>query len=215
MSTFQSIARRTLIFGLIFLAYLLLWRPVNRWSGKWPSPYWFSTGMGVVLLFLVVRPRLKQLVWVIPYACLAVALSWFLDHGLERMLRDHWQVSGFLLPRWFDVLNGLLARPLVFVALLLLVLPWRRVPSPERLALGLACFAGVFLVLHLFAGMVCTIQIPTHFWGSIDRDAFGFRLGAYLLITVFASALSSVLVLGIDSPQEHLASVEEKRKRRA
>ncbi|MEO0588029.1 MAG: hypothetical protein AAF078_10350, partial [Planctomycetota bacterium] len=170
---------------LILTLYLVLHEPFTRWTGKWPAPYWMATGLGVVLLFLMMRPHIKHLLWVLPLALAVAYLTWLLDHGLERMLDDYWGVRIVRFPRWFAMFNDLVVPALIYLTLVIAVRRRDYHISNCRLTLALAAFAGTFLALHLIDGMVSTIQIPVHpFMGTIDRNVFGFRLGLYFLFTV-------------------------------
>ncbi|MEM6332117.1 MAG: hypothetical protein AAF823_02115 [Planctomycetota bacterium] len=153
-----------------------------------------ATGLGVLLLFLMMRPNLKHLLWVLPLALAVTYLTWLLDHGLERMLDDYWGVRIVRFPRWFTMFNDLVAPPLIYLALVIAMRRRDYSISSYRLMLSLMCFVCVFFAMHLVDGAIASIRVPIHPFGTIDRDVFGFRLGLYLLFTVFVSA-SAVLTV--------------------
>ena len=65
-------------------AYLLLWKSALHWTGKWPAPYWFAVGLGVLLAYGILTPKKVHLTWVIPFACFSIVVAWFFGLGIYQ-----------------------------------------------------------------------------------------------------------------------------------
>ena len=162
------------------------------WSGKWPAPYWFAVGLGTLLAYGVLMPGLKHLVWVIPFACLLVYVTWFFEFGIYHS----WVFRHFrfrYLGYWSENLSTLIMMAGYVLSLLYL----RGAGKGLRLVLGIELFLGTFFVLFILANTVCSIYLPTDgtFGVGFDHDIFGFRLGLYYLITVSISVFILRLVV--------------------
>src|SRR6267142_2512945 len=169
---------------LVAVAYLLLWRVVMNCSGKWPAPYWFAVGLGVLLAYGLLLPRLKHLVWVILFACFAVCVTWFFGDGIYQDWARAWVFRGHrfhYFSYWVENLPTLVLM-IAFVSFLLFL---RVSDKSWRLAASICIFISVFFAMFIVANMMCSIRLPVD--GTLpvgfDHDVFGFRLGGYYLIT--------------------------------
>lgn len=181
-------------------AYLSLWRVVTDWSGKWPAPYWFAVGLGILLAYGLLVREWKPLFWVVPFAGFAVYASWFFSFGYyqkwARPWFGHWWHR---LDSWEQDFPTLVLTAVFVVALLFSSAADRG----WRFQVTISLFVITLFFLSFFAGIVCSIHLPQDgTFGSFDHDILGFRFGGYYLFMV---ALS-VSVLKIASTKMHVTA---------
>ena len=158
-------------------------------TGKWPGPYWFAVGLGVLLAYVVLMPGLKHLVWVIPFACLLTGMTWFF---MEGIFYQHWArpwVFGRHQFHYLTYWSGNLPILTLMVGFVITLLILRRAAMSFLTFLGLGLFLYIYIGLFAVADAICSMHIPTDSFG-MNFDVFGFRLGGYYLITVAVSVLS-------------------------
>jgi hypothetical protein len=181
----------------------MLWRLVTNWSGKWPAPYWFAVGLGVLLAYGLLVRGLKHLVWVIPLGGFAALVSWFSSFGFYQVSRKAWFARWWSrLDDWEQSLPTLILMILFVVFLLFL----RAADKGWRIHLSVSAFVLAFFITSMFADLVCAIYLPPDgTFGAFDHDVFGFRRGAYYLFMVAASVSFLKIVstkMGVISPSQ-------------
>jgi hypothetical protein len=170
--------------------YLLLWRDVTNWSGKWPAPYWFAVGLGVLLAYGLVMPRLKHLFWVIPFACVLVCVTWFFEFGIYEFGVNSWIYRSHL-SHYLGYCSEELPTATLMAGFVILLVLVRGAERGWRLAVSICLFLEIFFGMFTLAGGICSSRLPSDgtFGFGFDHDVFGFRLGSYYLITVAVSVL--------------------------
>lgn len=179
------IPKEALWFLMIAVSYLVLWRQVTNWTGKWPAPYWFSVGLGVLLIYAVLGRQRVELLWVVPVACIAVFIAWFFGLGIyqtwlrELILHDlRWYYRNY----WPEKVPVIL----VVVATAVVMTKHDGIGSLRYFG-ALAASTALFFMMLFIAEPVCSLFLPPAGTTSHGNyDIFGFRLGLYFLAATTA-----------------------------
>jgi len=180
---------------LAAVTYLFMWKAVLHWTGKWPAPYWFAVGLGVLVAGGLLRAGWIHFTWLVPFACFAVFVAWFFSFGVYRtwartlILHDYrWYYEN-----WWPAKIPTVA---VVATLVVFLSGHRGSRNAIRLCLAGALFCTLFFGMLAFAEPVCSFYLPragTTFHGNYD--IFGFRLGGYYLFALVASVSLFKLIM--------------------
>jgi hypothetical protein len=177
-------------------AYVVLWKDVVRWTGKWPAPYWFAVGLGVLLAGGLLRTGWVHFTWLVPFACFAFFVAWFFSDGVYRTWAQTVIIYDY---RWYYENWWPEKVPTVAVmATLFFFFPFQdRVGAIGRRCAAMALFTAALFGMLALAEPLCSFSLPRA--GTTDHgnyDIFGFRLGVYYLVAlVIALSLPKLLLL--------------------
>ena len=190
----------TLWVVLTAVAYLVLWKTILHWTGKWPAPYWFAVGLSVLIVGGLFRVKSVHFIWLVPMACFAGLVAWFFSLGIygtwARTLIFHdyrWYYQNW----WPEKVPVIAVMATLVTCLSLPARPRRTI----RFCVAILLFVAAFFGLLVLAEPLCSSYLPragTTFHG--DYDVFGFRLGGYFLLAILTSV--ALLRLMLPKPME-------------